>query len=168
MSYLWRSSMNMLNPKLKNRILKTLSLVTALVLCLAALSAQAQTAYRYDTAGVTLRGTLVRKVKHGPPGFGQSPSRDRKEAIYVLKLSAPISVRPLDDAKAKGSPNLDPADHVQEIQVFLEDGAKALKALSGKEVSATGTLNNAIAPSQYTKVWIDAVHVVETRAPQSE
>ena len=110
--------------------------------------------YRYDTDGVQLQGTLVKRTYYGPPGFGETPAQDTREAVLVLRLTQPITVEPTLDAHARGSENLDTRRHITEIQLFilpLERTEEARKML-GKTVVAMGTLREAIAPGQHTDV----------------
>lgn len=111
--------------------------------------------YRYDTPGVRLEGTLTERKEYGPPGYGETPSKDERDTILVLKLSNLISVQPAANAEARGSASLDPVKDVREVQLFISrpqivDARKLL----GKVVVVVGTLNEAAAPSQYTKVWL--------------
>jgi hypothetical protein len=51
---------------------------------------------------------------------------------------------------------LDPVKNVGEVQLFIPRPQVAnVRKLLGKVVVAVGTLNEAAAPSQYTKVWLD-------------
>src|SRR5215471_16076754 len=57
--------------------------------CLLALAGEAigqQSSYRYDTAGITLHGTLIERRILRPPGSGDSPAKDARETILILKL----------------------------------------------------------------------------------
>jgi len=116
----------------------------------------AAVACRYDTAGVRLEGTLTERKEYGPPGYGETPSKDVRETIFVLKLATPISVQPAANADANGSASLDPVKDVRELQLFIpKPQVPDARKLLGKVVVAVGTLNEAAAPSQYTKVWLD-------------
>ena len=132
------------------------------VACMAQKDAPAGTvvSYRYDTAGVRLEGTLTERKEYGPPGYGETPSKDERDTILVLKLSSPISVQPTANAEASGSASLDPVKDVHEVQLFIPKPRIAdARKLLGKIVVAVGTLNEAAAPSQYTKVWLDTQSV---------
>lgn len=114
------------------------------------------TEYRYDTPGTDLSGVLVERNVYGPPGYGETPSRDSHEKIYVLKLSKSISVEPTPNAEATGSASLDPAQNVREVQLFVPQQQKSrIATLIGHSIEAKGTLNESITASQYTKVWLD-------------
>ena len=63
------------------------------LLCLLALAGGAigqQSSYRYDTAGITLHGTLIERRVHRPQGHGETPAQDAHETILILKLPQPI------------------------------------------------------------------------------
>jgi hypothetical protein len=126
------------------------------VLVLAGVAIGQQPSYRYDTAGTTLQGTLIERKVYGPPGYGETPAQDAHETILILKLPHPISVEPAANADGNGTPNLDPAKNVREVQLFISRSqATDARKLLGAMVIATGTLNESITASQRTKVWLD-------------
>ena len=91
-----------------------------LLVCILTLAGAAQQSiYRYDTAGLSLHGTLIERKVYGPPGYGETPAHDAHETILILKLPQPVSVEPAANAEANGSPNLDPAKNVREVQLFM-------------------------------------------------
>ncbi len=112
--------------------------------------------YKCDTAGVQLEGVLIERMSYGPPGFGETPAKDLKDKVLVLRLARPITVEPLQDAEAKNSTSLNTIQHVSQVQLFFP-GTQAAEArkLLGKKVVAVGTLNEAVAPRQYTDVTMD-------------
>lgn len=115
-----------------------------------------EASYKYDTPGVQLEGTLIERKVYGPPGYGETPAKDERDTILILKLSHPITVGPTANAEASGSASLDIEKHVHEVQLFVDRSRTAeARKLLGKVVVAGGTLNEAAAPSQYTKVWLD-------------
>jgi hypothetical protein len=116
--------------------------------------------YRYDTPGTILVGTLTERAVYGPPGFGETPAQDIREKIFVLKLAHAISVEPLADAQTQNTANLDPARNIHEVQVFGDHAVKSeISKMVGKKVVIVGILNESVAPSQYTKVWMDVSSV---------
>jgi hypothetical protein len=126
------------------------------VLTLAGTAIGQQTSYRYDTAGINLRGTLIERKVFGPPGYGETPTQDAHETILILKLPQPISVEPAENTHANSSPNLDPAKNVREVQLFLSRSQTVeARKLLGRMVNATGTLNESITAAARTKVWLD-------------
>ena len=119
--------------------------------------------YHYDTAGTELRGMLLERNVYGPPGYGETPAKDAREHVLVLKLSTAIAVEPATNAGANGSPNLDPVKNVREVQLFVpRSQAQNVRKLVGRMVTATGTLNESLTASQRTKVWLD----VKTLTPK--
>jgi hypothetical protein len=57
---------------------------------------------------------------------------------------------------AKDNPNAATFKHVREVQIFISrELASDANVLLGKLVTASGVLNEAVAPSQYTDVWMD-------------
>jgi hypothetical protein len=145
-----------------------LTAVTLVLLFIGACSAQQRTAneelkYQYDTPGIQLEGTLVERKVYGPPGYGETPKKDERSTILILKLAHAITVEPIPDAKEKNSASLDVAKNVREVQFFLaRDKTGEARAMVGKTVVAVEVLNEAVAPSQYAKVWLD----VKTLSPK--
>jgi hypothetical protein len=112
--------------------------------------------YHYDVEGIQLEGMLGERKVYGPPGFGETPAKDERATILILRLPRGITVEPLAHSKAKDSPNLDTARNIHEVQLFVgRSQTAAARKLLGKNVVVVGTLNEAVAPSQYTKVWLD-------------
>ena len=126
--------------------------------CLLALAGDAigqRSSYRYDTAGITLHGSLIERKVYGPPGYGETPAKDARETILILKLPQPMSVEPAANAEANGSPNLDPAKNVREVRLHMSRSqAVDARRLLGRKVTATGTLKESITAVQRTKVWL--------------
>lgn len=134
--------------------MRSLAAVTLFLIVAGAAIGQ-QPSYRYDTAGISLHGTLTERKVYGPPGYGETPAQDSEESILILRLPHPISVEPAANAERDGSPNLDPAKNIREVQLFMSrtQAVEARKFL-GANVIATGTLNESITASQRTKVWL--------------
>jgi hypothetical protein len=115
-----------------------------------------EASYTYETPGVQLEGTLIERKVYGPPGYGETPAEDVRATILVLKLSHGISVEPAANAEATGSASLDTVKNVREVQLFIDPSQKTdARKLVGRVVTATGTLNESITASQYTKVYLD-------------
>lgn len=113
--------------------------------------------YKYETPGVRLDGRLIERTVYGPPGYGETPAKDERDKILVLRLTHPITVEPLLNAKANRSLSLDTVKDISDIQLFIKSSQTAeAHKLVGAMVMVVGTLNEAVAPSQYTKVWLDA------------
>jgi hypothetical protein len=117
-------------------------------------------AYTYDTRGTQLEGTLIERKVYGPPGYGETPTRDTRDTILILKLEQSISVKPAPHAKANSSASLDVAKDVREVQLFTDRSQKpSIQTLIGQGIVVTGTLNESITASQYTKVWLDVATI---------
>lgn len=114
--------------------------------------------YKCDTPGIRLEGTLTERMFYGPPGFGETPTKDLHDKVLVLKLARPITVEPVENAEAKNSTNLGTFKHVRQIQLFF-GGSRSAEAgarkLLGKRVTVVGGLDEATAPRQYTDVTMD-------------
>ena len=108
--------------------------------------------YEYDTPGIRLAGTLIERKVYGPPGYRETPAEDERDTILILRLSRAITVYPVSGAAAKGSVSLDTARNVREVQLLI-DRSQSDQAhhLVGKAVVVEGTLNEAVAPSQYPR-----------------
>lgn len=105
-------------------------------------TAQEERKVQYDTPGIRLEGRLTERKVYGPPGYGETPTKDKQTTILVLKLPYPITVEPSADAKQKNSPSLDPVRNVHEVQLFIARHQTAgAHALLGKRVVAEGTLS---------------------------
>lgn len=52
---------------------------------------------------VRLTGRVQREVKLGPPGYGDTPARDKRDTILVLRLDEPISACPDTALKPRSS-----------------------------------------------------------------
>ena len=110
--------------------------------------------YKCDTPGIQLEGVLTQRTFYGPPGFGETPAKDAREKVYLLKLGRPVTMTPIDDPKAKTC--YDAFPHVREVQLFIPPESKInASGLLGKALVATGTIRESDAPSEHTKVTMD-------------
>jgi hypothetical protein len=120
--------------------------------------------YKCDAEGARLDGILTQRMFYGPPGFGETPAKDLHDKVLILKLAKPITVEPIEDAKAKNSTNLRTLKHVRQVQLFFH-GSKAAEGearkLLGKTVVVVGALDEATAPRQYTDVTVEVTMVNE-------
>jgi hypothetical protein len=73
-------------------------------------------------------------MNYGPPGFGETPKKDRRIVDYILVLDKKIDIR--------ASEYNDPAKGVSEIQLFLPYDNNPLAKESGR-VEVRGTLEEA-------------------------
>ncbi len=97
---------------------------------------------------------LTARTFYGPPGFGETPSKDAREKVLILKLAKPIAVNPTGGAKANKGSCWGGFPHLSAVQLFIYPEAKLAdsRKLVGKEVVAMGTLREGDAPSEHTKV----------------
>ncbi len=110
--------------------------------------------YKCDTPGIQLEGMLTQRMFYGPPGFGETPAKDAREKVYLLKLERPVTMNPIDYPKAKTC--WDAFPHVREVQLFIASENKMNAGrLVGKAVLANGTIRESDAPSEHTKVTMD-------------
>jgi hypothetical protein len=117
----------------------------------------------YDTPGVQLEGKLEKRKVYGPPGYGETPAQDERSIIIILKLLHPITVGPVSVAAARNNPNAETFKHVHEIQLFIpRESTSDVDRMVGGMVVASGVLNQHVAPSNYTDVWM-AVKTVSPR-----
>jgi hypothetical protein len=119
--------------------------------------------YKYDTAGVRLEGRLIERKVYGPPGYGETPAQDERDTILILKVLHPITVEPIPGAVAKSNPNAESFRHVREVQLFVPPSAAPdADKMVGRLIVACGVLNEHVAPSDHTDVWM----AVKTLGPK--
>jgi hypothetical protein len=106
-------------------------------------------------AGVRLEGKLAERTFYGPSEFGETPSKDAHERVFLLDLVSPITVEPVEGA-TKNSTCSKTFRRVHQVQLLV-DLAKSSEAqtLVGKIVVAVGLLDEAHLPSQQTDVIMD-------------
>ncbi len=117
----------------------------------------------YDATGVRLEGRLERRNVYGPPGYGETPAQDERDTILILKLLHPITVEPAAGVVPKDNPNAETFKHVREVQLFVQHAASSdADKMVGRLVVASGVLNEHVAPSDHTDVWM----AVKTLSPK--
>ena len=142
---------------------RSIVLFLAFVTVVLRIAAQ-EPSYKYDTAGVQLEGTPVRRQVYGPPGYGETPGKDERATILVLELLRPITVEPAFRTVAQNNPTADAFKHVREIQLFIPRSTdKGVDKVVGKQVVASGVLNEKVAPSDYTDVWMSVKKISAVR-----
>ena len=106
----------------------------------------------------TLHGRLIQKEFYGPPGFGQTPKTDAHYTFFVLVLNKPITVYRDPKGSTVNINDLKDSTHIEDIDsIQIRDQRTNPMLLSnvGKEVTISGLLNEAVAPSEYTPVVLD-------------
>ncbi len=96
----------------------------------------------YEPTEVSLTGRLVTRYFPGPPSYGETPSQDSSERVYLLQLQVPICV----DADATSELNSKAETGIVEVQLWPSDDVtwSQLLALEGSQVVLSGTLSHAI------------------------
>jgi hypothetical protein len=120
----------------------------------------AESVLKFDTPGIELEGTLTERMFYGPPGFGETPEKDSQDRVLVLQLKKPITVEPVKNAGSKNSLGLETVRHVLLVQLFFDRGHQSqARKLLGKKIRVEGTLDEAVAPRQYTNVTMSVIAI---------
>lgn len=90
---------------------------------------------RYEPAIVQLSGILVLEDHYGPPNYGETPDRDLKLKVPVLKLDALVDVT----ASQNDDVNADSFTGIQRVQLLGSPPLKLVE-LAGQRVMLEGTL----------------------------
>ena len=98
---------------------------------------------------VRLRGTLSREIHLGPPGYGETPTRDRKDSIVVLTI--PSAVRICGDSGTTGSSASVATDRFQ-----VTGHAREALDHEGEQVTVYGSLTPAVWGWHYLKIILEA------------
>ena len=127
----WRYFDRQYAPMQRN--LAVAALVSALAGHATPAFSQAPLCLPYEPEKVVLIGTVRRALAYGPPGYGETPSRDAKQIFYSLELSQPICVLAGDDPDQPGERS------IRQVQIaFIQMPFD--KSLPEKRVRITGTL----------------------------
>lgn len=106
--------------------------------------------FQYEPAVSKISGTLVEKIFYGAPNYGETPEKDEKVKVLILKTDYPINVL--------AQPDQDPeiADKtvrgITEIQVYSTDKKWDLKKLKNKKVTLQGLFQTGRTSGQFTEV----------------
>jgi len=128
-------------------------LTGALVLCATVFPAIVSGGSDGDaTQAVALTGVLKTKTEFGPPGFGETPKRDSKVRIFVLKLQEPRTVKEL--ALPDGPK---PGEVFSEVQLRCDSSAfpqceTLLKKSVGQRITVSGKTDGQTYPTDYLPV----------------
>jgi hypothetical protein len=107
--------------------------------------------YFYEPRLSTLSGTLVQKQFYSRPNYGQTPEKDEKVMVYILKTDYPINVLPATSDQAPETGDK-PVKDIQEIQVYTNGNKIDFKKLEGRKVKLQGSLQHDLNGNHYTKV----------------
>lgn len=117
------------------------------------------TDFYYEPAVSVLTGLLLKKQFFGRPNYGETPEKDEKVHVYVLKLDQPIRV--LERGNPGGGEIKDKAiSGVRELQVYSSNKGLDLSGYLNKRVSLKGSLFTSRTGGQYTKVVLQVGAVV--------
>jgi tRNA nucleotidyltransferase (CCA-adding enzyme) len=101
----------------------------------------------YAPTTVELRGTMLKVVKYGPPGYGENPKSDAKYQIPMLLLVEPARVK----GNSTSPVNKEDLTNVSFVQlIFLNTPANEYWRYVDLEIIATGTLFRAETGHHYT------------------
>jgi hypothetical protein len=104
--------------------------------------------YSYEPTVVNLAGVLVEKTVYGPPGYGETPEKDKKMNIIFFELANPINLK-ADPADLR---DMDDRTGVTEIQIDTSDSKARLKKFLNQKVTLRGTLYEATSGDEFTSV----------------
>ena len=110
---------------------------------------------KYEPEIVELVGTMKRHVFPGPPNFESVKGGDRAEKSWVLHLSKPICLVPVEP-DTRGI--YEPETNVRQLQLNQVD-YKGSKHLLGKRVKVKGRLVHAITGHHHTNVMLEVLSV---------
>lgn len=101
-------------------------------------------------ARVRLVGVVREEQRLGPPGYGETPARDQKVKILILRLARPIDV--CADSTPRDTHPAVPG--VREVQLTGKLNPDHLKRMAGSTLHVVGTLQRRVWGSDYTDVLI--------------
>jgi hypothetical protein len=104
--------------------------------------------YSYEPSVVNLAGVLMEKLVYGPPGYGETPQKDRKINIVFFELTNPINLK-ADPADLR---DMDDRTGVTEIQIDTSDSKAPLKKFLNKKVTLRGVLYEATSGTEFSSV----------------
>ena len=105
----------------------------------------------YEPTVVTVSGVITSEKHFGPPGFGETPGRDQKVDVPVLKLDQPVQTL----AKQDDPTNSTSFKDVKKMQIVGQPWAEVLEH-KGQHVQITGSLFQRQSSENYTSVLITA------------
>lgn len=120
-------------------------------------TARADSCYHYWPASVTITGRLTARTMAGPPNYTSIAQGDRPQRVYLLILDRALCTAP-DPA---GAQNPDPVTDQDTIQVRADSPPyhEEVESLLGHRATLTGTLGEALTPSDRYLVHIDPTRV---------
>lgn len=114
--------------------------------------------YQYEPAVSKISGTLTEKMFYGAPNYGETPEKDEKETVLILKLDSPVNVLAEPD-----QPDSEMADHsifgIMEIQIYTLDKKINLSKYLNKKITVQGPLMSAISGHHHTEVLMEVKQI---------
>jgi hypothetical protein len=111
-------------------------------------------------ATVRLSGVVNTETRLGPPGYGETPSRDKKITIFVLHLSTAVDVCP-DTTSGVLHPAL---DGVVAMQLTGRLDPVAMKRENGLRLTVDGTLHRQTWGTDFTEVLVRVDSILGRKA----
>ena len=102
---------------------------------------------RYGEPVEGLTGRLEKHVFFGPPGYGESPTIDKREAQGILVLDQPACVE-------KGARPSDELEVDQLELTLVPSSTTSFAAFTGKHVTVAGKLFHAFTGHHHTKLLV--------------
>lgn len=114
--------------------------------------------YQYEPAVSKISGTLTEKMFYGAPNYGETPEKDEKEMVWILKLDYPVNV-----IAAPDQPDPEMGDHtirgIKEIQIYTLDKKINLSKYLNKKITVQGPLMSAISGHHHTEVLMEVKQI---------
>lgn len=112
----------------------------------------------YEPAISTLSGTLTKKMFYGAPNYGETPEKDAKEYVWILKLEVPLTVYPTGVQDLETGNSL--VSDVLQIQVYDPSGKQDLKRWQDKKLTLQGMLEKGFNAHHRTPVLLKVGKVI--------
>lgn len=113
-----------------------------------------------ERSPVQVSGTLIEQQKYGPPGYGETPARDERVMILVLRLERGIDV--CGDSTASDPRRV--IHDARELQLTGRIDPTRLQSYRGKKLTVFGSLYRKAWGTDYTDVLIRVDSIPELRS----
>lgn len=116
--------------------------------------------YGYDPAVATISGTLTEKQFYGRPNYGETPDKDEKVTVFILKPDYPVNV-----LAAPNQPDSETADktirNITGIQAYSTNKNEVLSKKLNQKVTLKGVLFIGRSGGHYTKVVMEVRKIAD-------
>ncbi|MDR1600979.1 MAG: DUF4431 domain-containing protein [Tannerella sp.] len=116
--------------------------------------------YYYEPKMSEISGAVKMETFYGPPGYGENPATDRKEAYGILYLNSPINVIATKEDMEEGVNTH--KYNVSRIQLVSTTGIK-FSRFQNKKVHIIGTFSGAITGHHHTSVLMHVIKISEIK-----